>query len=348
MLGDVRKRKQKARQEEYGVGKLQVKLPSKSNGFSSCINSIGIMLVVIAATGLFGYYRAPYTCLPDERLTVEVKLTGPFAFKSKLKQGSKITGLPNPESIAEDDKKNLYVGLSDGRIIQIKPSADGGRIGAGDTVNLTSGIIKNIPAVLKDVSHGWPLGLRLRGDTLYVADANYGIYTVNARSGKVETLVKVNDVNPSLRIADDLDITRDGKFIYFSDLSASTVDKFMYDVYAGVCKGRVFEYNTETKRIRVVASNLCMANGIQLSQDEKFLFVAESVQCAIHVIDLTTWKTVRTINIPVIPDNIRPTGKGTYWIAAGLVWTHWYSFLERNPIIYQADRHGSTQLQLSD
>ncbi|CAK8682806.1 unnamed protein product [Clavelina lepadiformis] len=312
---------------------LKTEPASDSNGLSLCTRVLGIAVAIIVAIGLLGFYQAPYTCLTPERLSVEVKLDGPFAFKNTLKQGTKIPGLPSPESIAEDGKGNLYTGLADGRIIKIKPS-DNGRIGAGDLINVTSGIIKDISRAMKKKS-GRPLGLRVQDETLYVADANYGIYTVNTQTGKVKMLIKVTDVNPPLSFTDDLDISRDGKYIYFSDMSIFSIDEMLYGIYKGDCDGRVFCYNTETKKIEIVASNLCFANGVQLSQDEQSLFVVELAKSVVRIIDLATSKTVKMLNIPIMADNIRATGKGTYWVAGGILRTTLYSFLERNPIVRQ-------------
>ncbi|XP_076803475.1 adipocyte plasma membrane-associated protein-like isoform X2 [Clavelina lepadiformis] len=335
MMSKVRQRKQKEKQERrFADGMPKTELASNSVGLSVFTRVLGITLAVITGISLLGYYRAPYSCLPAKRLTVEVQLSGPFSFKNKITPGLRVKGLASPESLVQDDRGNLYTSLHDGRIVRIKPSDDG-RISAGDVVNVTSVFIKNIPRATERVDHGRPLGLRLQGDTLYVADPNYGIYSLNTHSGKVKTLVKVNDVNPSLGYTDDLDVSKDGKYIYFSDVTSLHSDKIMYGIYSGVCDGRVLRYSTENEEIRTVVDNLCVANGVQLSQDDKLLFVSETMQCAIRVIDLSTLKILKIVNVPIFPDNIRPTGKGTYWIAGGSLRTPWHSFLERNPVVRQ-------------
>ena len=63
-------------------------------------------------------------------------------------------------------------------------------------------------------------GVRLRGDTLFVADAVYGLYSVNLNSRKVTLLVSPDSIDPPLGFADDLCLSKDGHFIYFSDASS--------------------------------------------------------------------------------------------------------------------------------
>ena len=77
-------------------------------------------------------------------------------------------------------------------------------------------------------------GIRVRNDVLYCADAVYGIYSINLTTKKIERLVKPCDVDPCMRFPDDLDITSDGKFIYFSDLSAHfAYDDMAYEILQG-------------------------------------------------------------------------------------------------------------------
>ncbi|XP_076803129.1 adipocyte plasma membrane-associated protein-like [Clavelina lepadiformis] len=338
MSASVRRRKP----ENKSNAKIGIEQPKNNKDKSDeqhccfkCFSALLSTLAVLTTIGLLGYYQAPFTAVPLENYSVQVKLVGLFSPNNKLSEATRITGLSGPECILEDDKGNLYTGLADGRIVQIRPSSKG-YIGAGDIVNVTSGFIKNIPRAMEHVNHGRPLGLRRQGQILYVADANYGIYAVNIRSGKVDILVAVNDVNPPLALTDDLCVSKNGKFIYFSDMTSSyKLDRLIYANLEGLCKSRVFQYNTESKTVRVVTSSLCFGNGVQLSEDEKLLFVAEPTSYRVRIIDMMTWKTLRFVDVPIMPDNIRSTGQGTYWIAGSSLWTSSYGFLERNPVVRQ-------------
>lgn len=71
---------------------------------------------------------------------------------------------------------------------------------------------------------------------------------------------------------------------------------FMF--FAGVCDGRLLVYNVETGEVRTLLSNLCGANGVQLSLDEKSITVAETLKYRVRIIDTTSWKTTKLIHVP--------------------------------------------------
>ena len=58
-----------------------------------------------------------------------------------------------PESIVEDDHKNLYVGLRDGKIVKIYPSKLD-KVGEGKIEKLNTSLTTSL-------SHGIPLGIHL-------------------------------------------------------------------------------------------------------------------------------------------------------------------------------------------
>ena len=62
--------------------------------------------------------------------------------------------------------------------------------------------------------------MRLVNNIFYVADAIYGLYAVKLDTLTVTMVVSPNDVTPPLKFPDDLDITKDGNKIYFSDMSS--------------------------------------------------------------------------------------------------------------------------------
>ena len=64
------------------------------------------------------------------------------------------------------------------------------------------------------------LGLRLVQDMLYVADAYYGIYSLNLTSKDVTSIVGPNAIIPKISYPDDLYISKDETFIYFTDVSS--------------------------------------------------------------------------------------------------------------------------------
>jgi len=65
----------------------------------------------------------------------------------------------------------------------------------------------------------------------------------------------------------------------------------------GKCDGRIFEYNTRTKTLSVVLNGLCFPNGVELTNDEKYLIVAESLGSRMIIVDRSTWKTKHTTHL---------------------------------------------------
>ena len=63
-----------------------------------------------------------------------------------------------PESIVEDDHKNLYVGLRDGKIVKIYPSKLD-KVGEGKIEKLFNGKLNT--SLTTSLSHGIPLGIHL-------------------------------------------------------------------------------------------------------------------------------------------------------------------------------------------
>ena len=61
-----------------------------------------------------------------------------------------------PESIVEDDLKNLYIGTRDGKIVKVQPSLDG-VIGEGKMEVMIEGKVHPHP-VASEVTNAIPLG----------------------------------------------------------------------------------------------------------------------------------------------------------------------------------------------
>jgi len=64
------------------------------------------------------------------------------------------------------------------------------------------------------------LGLRLVQEKLFVADAYYGIYSVNLISNDVTSLVSPRAITPNIGFANDLCVSNDNKIVYFTDVSS--------------------------------------------------------------------------------------------------------------------------------
>uniref|UniRef100_H2Y826 Strictosidine synthase conserved region domain-containing protein n=1 Tax=Ciona savignyi TaxID=51511 RepID=H2Y826_CIOSA len=318
--------------DDKHVRRRKVSLKSSFTGTDSTTNRSAIsaekthgtfnfctVLILFATSCLFvilgvGLYLSPLKNAVIIDGLVNVELTGVYAINSKLSVGKRIENIPSPECIVEGLGGKLYTGLADGRIVCIHPSSDG-EIGAGKVENITTGIIQGAAMSTDALGHGRPFGIRLVGKTLYAADAVYGLYTVDIVTKHITILVSTNAKNPPLKFTDDLDITADGNFIYFSDATHNPITHYHLDAYSGICSGRIFRYNTISKRLDEVISGLCFANGVQLSNDEHQLVVVETTRNRIIWYDIETWQPHNVVNVPFLPDNVRMTDSGTYLVA---------------------------------
>ncbi|CAG7660341.1 unnamed protein product, partial [Allacma fusca] len=82
--------------------------------------------------------------------------------------------------------------------------------------------------------------------------------------------------------------------------------------------GRLVEYDPKTKRNKVLIDAIHFANGVQLSENEDFVLISESIRCRVLRYHLkgpkAGQKDVFMDGLPGLPDNIRPNGKGGFYI----------------------------------
>ena len=86
-----------------------------------------------------------------------------------------------------------------------------------------------------------------------------------------------------IRYADAVIVAKTGK-MYLSDASArfapknwgGTFEASVLDIMEQSSTGRILEYDPAKKLTRVLAKGFSFANGVALSQDEKWLFVNET------------------------------------------------------------------------
>lgn len=127
----------------------------------------------------------------------------------------------------------LFTGTADGKIVKIE---DGeiqtvARIGHGPC-----GGREDEPTC------GRPLGMRVGpNNTLFVADAYYGLYEVDPNTGETKTLVSTKTLieGQKLSFVNDLTVTRDGRKIYFTDSSSKWQRQdYLFLVMEGTDDGR--------------------------------------------------------------------------------------------------------------
>ncbi|KAM9317453.1 adipocyte plasma membrane-associated protein [Gastrophryne carolinensis] len=246
-------------------------------------------------------------------------MTGPLEANVKLRNAERLFEgqLVGPESFANIGDV-LYTGTADGKIVKIE---DGDIHTVARLGTPPCGTRENEP------NCGRPLGLKVGPNgTLFVADAYLGVFEVNPVTGAVEKLVS-SDVpiqGKKMSFINDLAVTSDGRKIYFTDSSSKWQRRdFPYLVMEGTDDGRLLEYDTVTKEVKVLMGGLRFPNGIQLSPAEDFVLVVELTMARIrryYVSGLTKGGVDTFVdNLPGFPDNIRLSSSGGYWVAMSAV-----------------------------
>lgn len=166
---------------------------------------------------------------------------------------------------------------------------------------------------------------------IYLCSAGIGLIYVDLRDNSVSLVSTISDDGIPIYFADDLALSSDGK-IYFSD--ASTIAPWvnsegryavmlasLYDLLSGSGKGRLLEYDTNTRKTKTLLNNLNFANGVALSPNEDYVLVVETFGFRVKRLwlrgPLAGTSDYFIQNLPGVPDNLRLSPNGGYWIAIG-------------------------------
>jgi len=243
---------------------------------------------------------------------------GPHARNTRLARlhSVRIGGEVGPEGMALGPDGRIYATVASGAIL--RSNADG------------SGFEKWAD------TGGRVLGLDFDGaGRLIAADAMRGLLAIGP-DRKIQLLADVVDGDP-IRYTNSVAVARNGR-IYFTDSTqrfgakavGGTFLGSILDVMEHSATGRLLEFDPATRRTRVVMRDLCYANGVALSQDERSLFVVETCEYRVWKVDPTASglsakaavagtpqaKPLLT-NLPGYPDNLTRGRGGRIWL--GLV-----------------------------
>ncbi|KAM9590163.1 adipocyte plasma membrane-associated protein isoform 3-T3 [Trichechus inunguis] len=176
------------------------------------------------------------------------------------------------------------------------------------------------------------------GDAMFTGTADGRV--VKLENGEVETIARfgagpcsevkmlLSSETPiegkKISFVNDLTITRDGRKIYFTDSSSKWQRRdYLLLIMEGTDDGRLLEYDTVTKEVKVLMDQLRFPNGVQLSPAEDFVLVAETTMARIrrfYVSGLMKGGADMFVeNLPGFPDNIRPSSSGGYWVGMATI-----------------------------
>jgi len=240
--------------------------------------------------------------------------TGPHAVNDRLGGLQVVPVAPEigPEHIDIGPDGRLYTAVLSGAVLRMNPD------GSGIETVVNTG--------------GRPLGFDFTADgQLVVADAVRGLLAVDS-GGTIEVLADQVDGDP-IRYADAVVIAADGR-MYFTDATRrlsprdwGTFDAALLDILEQSCTGRVLVYEPDTRRTATVIGGLCFPNGVALSGDERYLFIAETGGYRIWKLEIESRglevrglvpagdprARVIAANLPGFPDNLTRSASGRLW-----------------------------------
>ncbi|MBX3240369.1 MAG: SMP-30/gluconolactonase/LRE family protein [Chitinophagaceae bacterium] len=178
-------------------------------------------------------------------------------------------------------------------------------------------------------THGRVLGFAFdTAGNMIAADAMQGLISINP-NGRITLLS--DEVNGSKYLYPDaVAIAPNGK-IYLTDASTRFPAKKwgsdlanMLDMMEQSATGRIIEFDPATQSTRILAHGLSFPNGMLVSNDQKYLFVAETaryriwkISLAADNLDVNTPSDKATLlleNLPGFPDNLTRGLDGRIWV----------------------------------
>ena len=215
--------------------------------------------------------------------------------------------IEGPEDVILDRHDNLYAGSRHGDII---------RFLAPDYERME---------VFAHIG-GTPLGMAFdRNDNLYVCIGGMGLYRVTpdrkVEKATDETNRSYSSINDDsrLRLADDLDITDDGR-IFFSEATVRfEMHEWATDGLEARGNGRIICFDTNTGKTHTVIRDLKFPNGVCIASDGQSFLFAETWGCSVkrHWFDGPKKGKTEIVleNLPGFPDNINNSSDGNYWMS---------------------------------
>jgi len=244
--------------------------------------------------------------------------------------------LKGPESIVVKNG-HIYTGTAQGQVLDIYEGVIRVLASFGSLEPSSCGSYKNEP------SCGRPLGMRVyKEDYLLVLDAYLGLFMVSTKNGDfVELFSSKTDISGGkTKFLNDLDIAKDGR-IFFTDSSSKYERRHnVLEVMESAPHGRLLVYDPNTQLVSVWADKLYFPNGVQISHDQKYVLVSQTTKCNIVRFNVNepSDMSIFADNLPGLPDNIRLSSTGGYWVTFATIRRRRFSaydFLARRPWIRQ-------------
>ncbi|XP_037949038.1 adipocyte plasma membrane-associated protein-like [Teleopsis dalmanni] len=207
----------------------------------------------------------------------------------------------------------IYAGVNGGEVVKI----------VGDKVTPIFKIGAPCVHTYDEPICGRPLGLAFdtQGNNIIVADAYYGLWSVDLDTYKKTLLVSAKQPLPGktiirkARVFNGVAVDKKG-VIYWTDSSSDY--GFQDLVFASVVNpsGRLFKYERATNESQILLDEIFFANGVVLSPNEDFLVVVETGAMRLikyHLKGTNAGQSeVFVEGLPGHPDNITPDETGIW------------------------------------
>ncbi|CAG7835112.1 unnamed protein product, partial [Allacma fusca] len=261
----------------------------KNSLWSELRCTVSLLVYITAVTFLLAFLPGipPHYDFKPLRVAGPKPLVGKLAPKCILDKAEiLIEGqFVGPESLFLEGNV-LYTGVESSEVVKVEDKGDGADVKfLGST--------------------GVPCAFELK-------NIHRGIIAFDLKTGTTEPYL----TGPVQTFADDLDIAKDGT-VYYSILSDTPEADMLKQVLHP--NGKLMKYDPKTKEITVLLNNISFANGVQLSDNEDFVLVNESPYGRTMRYYLKGPKAgtsdIFVDGLPGLPDNIRPNGRGGYYIA---------------------------------
>ncbi|KAH7640277.1 hypothetical protein DERF_004790 [Dermatophagoides farinae] len=193
-----------------------------------------------------------------------------------------INQVHGPESLA-DIGDYIYTGILGGRIVRIHKQTE-----QIDEIVRYNNSKECQHEKLKAGNCGRFLGLREQGDNLYVLEASTGIYRVDLRKGELIHLSKhLIPENESAIINDLVFDPKHSEIVYITVSSSKwSLDRIAWSIVDHDKSGYVLALNLSTGQSHRIADGFALANGIEITADQKYLLICQTTDFSILKVDL--------------------------------------------------------------
>ncbi|ETN60629.1 hemomucin [Anopheles darlingi] len=244
----------------------------------SLINFLIFFFLIVLLPGL-----PPNTTFPFEgfRISKPRELKGALELTDHLDNAERLFEgkIYGPEAILVNGK-DLFTAIHGGEVIRIN----------GQHITHIAKFGKPCELSFEEEICGRPLGMAFdtKGSNLIVADAYYGLFSVDLAKGgekhqlvSPDTVLDGKGVNRKAKLFNSVAVARNGDIFWTDSSSDFTIQDGVFTVFANP-SGRLFHLDRATGKNKVLLDRLYFANGVALSPEEEFVLVAETMSSQIR------------------------------------------------------------------